>query len=116
MVGIFTQDPAVLRAGSVYLRIICFSFLASGVIFIASSLFQALGNTLPALLSSAARMALVIIPALLLSRRPEFQMTWVWMLSAATVWVQLGLSLGLLRREFSRRLGNAVPAALAPSV
>ncbi|HYR07848.1 MAG TPA: MATE family efflux transporter [Longimicrobium sp.] len=114
MVQFFTADPAVVRAGTVYLQIISWNFVASGVIFVASSLFQALGNTIPSLLASSLRMAMVIVPALVLARLPDFRMTWVWILSAGTVWLQLGLSLYLLRREFIRRLGTgAVPVPLA---
>ena len=116
MVRVFTADPAVVQAGTVYLRIISWSFVASGIIFVASSLFQALGNTFPSLLASALRMAAVIVPALVLSRLPEFRMTWIWILSAATGWVQLGLSLALLRRELTRRFGArgvGVPLAVA---
>ncbi|HEX6041359.1 MATE family efflux transporter [Longimicrobium sp.] len=110
MVQAFSADPAVVRAGTVYLEIIAWNFVASGMVFVASSLFQALGNTIPSLVSSATRMAMVIIPALLLARLPGFHMTWIWILSAATVWVQLGLSLALLRREFARRFGPGSPA------
>jgi putative MATE family efflux protein len=114
MVQLFTADPAVVRAGTVYLQIISWTFVASGMVFVSSSMFQALGNTIPSLLASALRMAILIVPALLLSRHPDFRMTWVWILSAATVWVQLGLCLLLLRREFTRRLGAAA-APLVPA-
>jgi putative MATE family efflux protein len=114
MVQFFSPDPAVVRAGTVYLEIISWNFVASGMIFVASSMFQALGNTVPSLAASALRMAMLIVPALLLARLPEFRMTWVWILSVATVWVQLVLSLALLRREFARRLGpGELPAPLA---
>ena len=114
MVQFFTVDPAVVRAGTVYLELISWSFVASGMVFVSSSLFQALGNTVPSLAASALRMAIVIVPAILLSSLPDFRMTWIWVLSAATVWVQLGLSLALLRREFTRRFGaGGVPAPLA---
>lgn len=114
MVRIFTADPAVVHAGTVYLRIISWNFVASGLIFVSSSMFQALGNTLPSLMSSTLRMAILIVPALVLSRLPEFRMTWIWILSAATVWVQLGLSLALLRRELTRRVGaGGAPVPLA---
>jgi Na+-driven multidrug efflux pump len=113
MVQLFTADPEVVRAGTVYLEIISWNFVASGLIFVASSMFQALGNTIPSLLSSALRMALVIVPAVVLSRLAGFHMTWIWILSTATVWVQLALSLALLRRELTRRLGASVPAPLA---
>ncbi|HEU4558653.1 MAG TPA: MATE family efflux transporter [Longimicrobium sp.] len=114
MVSFFSTDLAVVQAGTVYLEIISWNFVASGVIFVASSLFQALGNTLPSLAASALRMAILIVPAVILSRFPGFQMTWIWILSATTVWLQLGLSLALLRREFARRFGaGEVPVPLA---
>ncbi|HEX5870415.1 MAG TPA: MATE family efflux transporter [Longimicrobium sp.] len=114
MVQFFSADPAVVQAGTVYLQIISWNFVASGMVFVASSMFHALGNTIPSLLASTLRMAIVIVPSILLSRLAGFQMTWIWILSAATVWLQLGLSLALLRREFTRRLGPApVPAPLA---
>lgn len=43
-------------------------------------------------------------------------MTWVWVLSAGTVWLQLALGLYLLRREFARAFGAGgvfVPLAAA---
>lgn len=116
MVEFFSGDPAVVQAGTVYLEIISWNFVASGIIFVSSSLFQALGNTVPSLLASALRMAILIVPAVMLSSLPDFRMTWVWVLSAATVWVQLGLSLFLLRREFARAFGAPgiqVPLATA---
>jgi putative MATE family efflux protein len=114
MVQFFTADPAVVQAGTVYLQIISWNFVASGMIFVASSMFQAFGNTVPSLASSAFRMAIFIVPAIFLSRLADFRMTWIWILSVATVWVQLGLSLYLLRREFTRRLGSVdVPVPLA---
>lgn len=43
-------------------------------------------------------------------------MTWVWILSAATVWLQLALSLYLLRRELARAFGaGGIPRPLAPA-
>jgi hypothetical protein len=44
------------------------------------------------------------VPAILLSRTPGFQLHWVWYISVGAVLVQLGLSMLLLRREFTRRL------------
>ena len=102
LVSGFTRDPAVVAVGAEYLRVISWNFVASGLIFVASSLFQALGNTVPPLAASALRMAFVIVPTLLLARLPGFQLRWVWYLAAGTVYVQLALALLLLRREFAR--------------
>jgi hypothetical protein len=40
----------------------------------------------------------------ILTRSPGFQLNWIWYLSAASIVVQLAMSLLLLRREFARRL------------
>jgi putative MATE family efflux protein len=104
MVGVFTSEPAVVAVGEQYLRIVSWSFVASGIIFVTSSMFQAMGNTIPSLVSSFARIVVTAIPVLLLARVPGFALWWVWVLSAVTVVLQLGVSLLLLRREFASRL------------
>jgi putative MATE family efflux protein len=104
LVAAFSKDPAVIAVGAEYLRIISWNYVASGLIFVASSMFQAMGNTIPSLISSGVRMALVTILALILVRIPGFQLRWIWYLSVGTVLVQLTLSMWLLRAEFERRL------------
>jgi putative MATE family efflux protein len=104
MVRVFSADPGVIAVGTEYLDIVSWTFVASGVIFVGSSMFQALGHTLPALLASFTRIVLVAIPAFVLSRLPGFQLNWIWYLSVGAMFVQLALVLVLLRREFRRRL------------
>jgi putative MATE family efflux protein len=114
MVRVFSKDEAVIATASEYLRIISWNFVASGIIFVASSMFQAMGNTVPSLIASALRITLIAVPAVLLARLPTFQLRWVWYLSVASVYAQLTLALVLLRREFSRRLGVGVVAPSQP--
>ena len=116
MVRIFSKDPAVIAVGEEYLRIISLNYVASGLIFVNASMFQAMGNTIPSLITSSVRIVVVAIPAIILSRMAGFDLTWVWWLSVASVFVQLGLSLLLLRREFSRRLSFPVPEPVHASV
>jgi putative MATE family efflux protein len=104
IVGVFSKDPAVIAVSVEYLRIVSFNFVASGVIFVMSSMFQAMGNTIPSLVASATRLTIIAIPAVLLARLPSFQLHWIWYLSAVAVWVQLGIATTLLRREFRVRL------------
>jgi putative MATE family efflux protein len=113
-VRFFSRDPQVVAIGVEYLRIISWNFIASGIIFVSSSMFQAMGNTMPSLLTSFARMLLVAIPLLIFSTMPEFQLRWVWYLSAGSVLIQMCMNLLLLRREFRLRLDFA-PAAQAAS-
>ena len=104
LVGVFSHDPAAIAVGEEYLRIISWTFVATGVVFVSSSTFQAMGNTVPSLVASAVRILLVAIPALILSHRPGFQLHWVWYLSLGSVFVGFTVSMLLLRREFGRRL------------
>lgn len=115
MVRVFSSDPQVVAVGDEYLRIISWNFVASGVIFVSSSMFQALGNTVPSLLASLSRIVLLAIPAVMLARLPGFQLRWLWYLSVGSVTFQMVASLALLRREFGRRL-PAEAQAPAPAV
>jgi Na+-driven multidrug efflux pump len=72
-----------------------------------------MGNTLPSLIASAVRILLIIIPAVMLSRLPGFQLHTIWYLSVAAVFVQLALSMYLLSREFRVRLNVLVPEPTA---
>ena len=113
MVRLFADDPGVIDVGSEYLRIISWSFVGSGIIFVASSMFQAMGNTLPPLAASLARLVVVAVPALLMSRMPGFELRWIWYLSVGALVFQLVTVLALLQREFRVRLPS--PANAPPS-
>jgi putative MATE family efflux protein len=104
MVRFFTSDAAVVDVAAGFLHIISWNFVATGLIFTCSSMFQALGNTVPSVISSGTRIVTFAVPAIWLSTRPGFQIRHIWLLSVATVLVQLAVSLLLLRREFRRRL------------
>ena len=104
MIGAFSHDPQVLAVGGEYLRITSWAFLSSGIIFVSSSMFQALGNTIPPLISSFVRIVVVATPSLLLARLPGFHLRWVWYLAVASTTLQMSMNLLLLRREFRRKL------------
>jgi putative MATE family efflux protein len=104
LMGIFSDDPDVIAVGEEYLRIVSLGFVASGITFVASSMFQAMGNTLPSLGTSLVRILFIALPSYALSRVDGFQLNWIWYLSVGGVFVQLALSLLLLRREYGRRL------------
>lgn len=118
MVRPFSDDAAVIAMAAGYLRVVSWNYVASGLIFVASSMFQAMGNTMPALAASALRTVLVLGPVLWLARRADFRLEWVWTIAVAMTWLQAVVSLALLRREFRARLDGmtAPPAAPAPVV
>ncbi len=112
VIGAFTQDAVALGVGSQYLQVISWNFLASGFVFTCSAVFQGLGNTVPAVVSSASRLISFVLPVLWMSRQPHFAMIQVWYLAVVSVALQAVFSLWLVRREFRLRLGPA-PAAVA---
>ena len=77
------------------------------MIFVASSMFQAMGNTLPALAASFLRLLLVAVPAVIVARLPGFELYWIWYLSVASIFIQMTASLWLLQREFRLKLAAA---------
>lgn len=116
LVQIFSSAPAVIAVGQEYLRVIVWNFVASGVIFVTSSMFQAMGNTIPSLITSAFRIVLIAIPILLLANAPSFSLLWIWYISVAGILAQLVMNLLLLRREFRVRLAFGASTSTAVDV
>lgn len=104
LVSRFTSERDVIDTGAQFLQIISLNFVAQGIIFTCSGMFQALGNTWPALLSTTTRLLMFAIPVLWLSRQDGFRIEHVWYLSVATVTLQALLSWTLLRGQMRRRL------------
>jgi putative MATE family efflux protein len=120
LIRFFSRDPAVIQFGSDYLRIVAFNFVAAGVVFTSSSMFQGLGNTIPPLLSSASRLLVFVFPAWILSHQPDFHIKIVWYLSVGSQLLQAGINLLLLQRELRRKLkfddnADFVPASATAS-
>ena len=105
LVGLFSTDAMVLRTGVEYLHIVVLNFVFSGITFVTASMFQAMGNTMPSLITSFVRLVIVLIPAVLLSRVAGFELRWIWYLGVASVAAQMTINLLLLQREFRVRLG-----------
>jgi putative MATE family efflux protein len=104
MIRFFSSDPAVVAVGAEYLQVISWGMVASGIVFVNGSMFQAVGNTVPPLIASFTRILMVAIPAVLLSDVRGFELKWIWYLSVAATILQVAMSLLLLRREFRIRL------------
>jgi putative MATE family efflux protein len=98
------SDPEVIEVGAVYLRITSWNFVALGIVFTCSGLFQAMGNTWPALVSCAARLVLFGLPALWFSAHHGGRIELLWYISVGSITIQALGSLLLLRVEFRRRL------------
>ncbi len=108
----FSRDPAVVTVAVDYMRISSWNFVAIGLNFACSGMFQALGDTRPALISSTVRAIIFIGPALLLMQWPGVVLHDFWYLSVASITVQAGVSLWLLRGLLRRKLDGLVPISV----
>ena len=92
VLALFSKEPEVIAVGTTFLHIVAFNFVSQGLIFTCSGMFQALGNTIPSLISGATRLVTFALPAFWLSKQPGFTLKQVWWLSVATVAMQLAFS------------------------
>jgi putative MATE family efflux protein len=104
MVRPFTDDPEVVGVAAGYLQIASWNFVANGLIMAASSMFQGMGDTRPALLSSATRLFTFALPAIWLSFRPETTLEQFWWLGVLSILLQCAISMTLLFHTFGRKL------------
>jgi putative MATE family efflux protein len=109
----FTTQPGAIAVGTQFLKLISLNFVAAGLVFTCSSVFQGLGNTVPAVASSATRILSFVGPAFWLAAQPGFRLEQLWYVSVASMAVQAVVSLALLRREFRRRLDPATAKGAA---
>jgi putative MATE family efflux protein len=112
MIRLFSNEPQVIDIGSQFLHIISWNFVLSGIIFTCSSMFQALGNTLPSLYSSATRLVTYSVPLIWISTQPWFRLEHLWFLSVATVILQTIVSFTLLQKQMRTRLGALAAAPI----
>src|SRR6201989_1395124 len=120
LIRFFSRDPRVIAFGSEYLRIVSLNFISAGIVFVTSSIFQGIGNTLPPLFSLMTRLILFALPAMLISRMPGFEIRELWYLSVGSIVLQMCVNLLLLRHELRKRLRfdepeNFIPASATAS-
>jgi putative MATE family efflux protein len=106
LMRVFTSEAAVVAIGVHFLIVSSWNFAANAVIFSASSMFQAMGNTWPTIGSSVVRLVVFVGPVLWLSTQPWFELHHVWYVSLVSMFLQAVVSYLLLRREFALRLGG----------
>ncbi len=104
LIRLFSSDPEVIHVGVDYLQVVTINFVASGITFVSASMFQGMGNTMPSLVTSFLRIVISIVPAIILSRRPDFALTWIWWLTVLSTTLQMAANLVLLQREFRLKL------------
>jgi Na+-driven multidrug efflux pump len=91
------------------------NFVSAGIVFVTSSIFQGIGNTLPPLFSSMTRLVMFAVPAMLIARTPGFEIRHVWYLSVASIVLQMCFNLLLLRHELRKKLRFDEPETFIPA-
>jgi Na+-driven multidrug efflux pump len=104
LVSPFTKDPTVIAVAVEYLRISSWNFVAVGLVFSCSGIFQALGDTRPALISSASRLLTYALPAVWMKSQGWVTLHDFWYLSVTSITVQMVVSLLLLRHQLHHKL------------
>lgn len=101
----FTDDIEVAQVAAVFLQIVSLNFVTQGIVFTSSGVFQGLGNTRPALLSSVLRIMVFVPMAVFASQQTGYRIEHIWYVSVISVVVQACFSVWLVRREFVKRFG-----------
>jgi putative MATE family efflux protein len=109
LISLFTSEAGVVAAGAEFLQIISFNFVATGVVFTCSGLFQAVGNTIPSLAASGTRLVTFVLPAIWMTGQPWFELHDLWYLSVATVALHAAVAWWLAVREMKLKLKGLVP-------
>ncbi|HEX4637658.1 MAG TPA: MATE family efflux transporter [Rhizomicrobium sp.] len=100
----FSNDPAVVEVATGFLRIASWNFVAVGLTFCCSGMFQALGDTRPALISSGSRLLTYVVPAVWLAGQSWASLVDFWYLSLASIMVQALIACLLLRHQLHHKL------------
>ena len=114
MVKAFTTEQEVITVGADFLRIVSWNFVMQGIVFSCSGMFQGLGNTRPALVSTIFRLAIFIPLAWVMTLRDDFAVYHIWYASVISVFCQGIASYLLVQRELKLKLHP--PAAEATAV
>lgn len=104
LLSMFDADASTIAVATRFLKLVSWTFVAQGMIYTCSSIFQSLGNAVPSLISSVARFLAFAVAVAWLSTQPAVRIEQVWYLWIASVVVQGMVSLWLLRLELRKRL------------
>ena len=106
LIGIFSNDPDVIRFGVIYLAIFSLGYIAVATIMVAASAFQGLGKTYPCLIGAALDNALFAALVFTLPVYFGWGIQSVWWIKLATALAEAAVVAAWLRRELQRVRSN----------
>jgi putative MATE family efflux protein len=104
LLAVFGAGTSVNVAAAAFLQITSWTCIAQGLIYCCSTMFQGLGNTVPAFVGATTRFVSFLIPVIWLPLQPAFQAQHVWYAWTASVLLQAAVCLYLLHRELQEKL------------
>ena len=107
LIRLFAADETTVAVAVDFLRTISWNFIASGLIFTCSGIFQALGNTVPSVISGAVRLVVFAAVAIFVSRLPGFTLQHIWYVSVLSTTIQAVLTLWLLKWTADKAMHRA---------
>jgi putative MATE family efflux protein len=119
LTGVLYSDESTAATATLFLKVMSWTFVAQGLVYVCKTMFQGLGNTRPSLITSILFFVVFTVPAVWLSALPGFTIEQVWQVFLASFHLQALASLWLLRIEFRKRLLDPLrsdhPIQLSPS-
>jgi len=109
LAALFPADPTAIDVAAKFLVLMAWTVIPQGLINTCLCVFQGLGNTIPALLTSSTRLATFILPVLWLTLQPTFTLERVWHLLIASILLQAVTAGWLLRVELAKQAQALAP-------
>jgi putative MATE family efflux protein len=102
LIGIFSNDPDVIRFGVIYLNVFSLGFVMVGTIMVASAAFQGLGKTYPSLAGAVLDNALFAALVFTLPAYFSWGIQSIWWIKLTTALIETAVVIIWLRRELQR--------------
>ncbi|MBD1583747.1 MATE family efflux transporter [Pseudoalteromonas sp. S16_S37] len=100
----FSEDPEVVRAATTFISYVGLNFVPVGLVFSASAMFQAFGNTLPSLLGTTVRVGSFCLLIAFYISQQALTITTMWTISVVTVCIQAVLVFTMLQITLKGRI------------
>ena len=102
IIGIFSNDPDVIRFGVSYLRVFSLGFIIVGAIMVFSAVFQGLGKTYPSLIGAVVDNALFAGLVFTLPVYFSWGIQSIWWIKLTTAIIETAVVAVWLKRELQR--------------
>lgn len=102
LIGIFSNDPAVIRFGIGYLKVFSLGFVMVGTIMVFNAVFQGLGKTYPSLIGAVLDNSLFAGLVFTLPMYFSWGIQSIWWIKLTTVIIEMALVAVWLKGELQR--------------